>query len=492
MFPPCDKMGVPFYVWGGKISMRLKRVLCLVTLLCLLATAVPALASAKYYITVDITNQIVTVYKNGNTSDSGIVRQMICSTGKSGTPTPTGTYSLPKKRYSSERREWYYFSKYKCYAKWATRITGGILFHSVLYSASKAGPTRSSVNALGSKASHGCVRLRVDDAKWIAQNCPAGTRCKIYKSGKTDASLRKRLLKKSFSVGSETYAHFLGGSDDSSDELNLSKGSKGSKVTQLQKRLIALGFLDDSADGKFGPKTQTGVKRFQAAAGKNQTGKVNDALWASIFADDAPTGTYVTLSKGMTGPAVQVLQKALSQLKLYSGSVNGSYNSATVRAVKDFQTYNGYSVTGKANSALQKDVIKQAADVVEKFGDGDYRLVTGEKAIDVAKLTKAANLYAKSKTSSTKLAKLKKGTEVEVLSKTGGWARVTYDRQTGYIQTKYLKFSQGSKTVAAYEKAEDAEEAPQEEEKPQEEQEEPAKEETEPTLPSPEELIAAL
>ena len=63
-------------------SVPLKRMICLATLLCLLATAIPALgpgaeAAAKYYITVDITNQIVSVYKYGSISGSGVVRQMI-------------------------------------------------------------------------------------------------------------------------------------------------------------------------------------------------------------------------------------------------------------------------------------------------------------------------------------------------------------------------------------------------------------------------------
>ena len=436
--------------------MRLKRIICLTTLLCLLATAIPTVqASAKYYITVDITNQIVTVYKNGNTSESGIVRQMICSTGKSATPTPTGTYSLPSKRNSSERREWYYFPKYNCYAKWATRIVGGILFHSVLFSASKHGPTSSSVNALGGKASHGCVRLRVDDAKWVAQNCPAGTKCRVYKSGKTNSSLRKRLLKKSFSVGRETYAHFLGKSSDSdSTKISLSKGSNGAKVTQLQKRLNALGFLSGSADGKFGPETQTAVKRFQGAAGKSKTGKVNDSLWNAIFATDAPTGTYVTLSSGKSGPAVKALQQALADLKLYSGEANGSYNSDTVQAVKDFQDFFGYAVTGKANTTLQKDIFKQAADVKSRYGSGDYRLVKGDKTVSMAKLTKAAQMFAKAKTSAKKLVKLKAKTKVEVLSRTGSWSKVRYDHKTGYIQNKFLSFFQGTKTEASYEAVE--------------------------------------
>ena len=54
------------------------------------------------------------------------------------------------------------------------------MFHSVLYN-QKGGPvTQSSVNNLGSKASHGCVRLSVEDAKWLYQNCPKGTKVIVY------------------------------------------------------------------------------------------------------------------------------------------------------------------------------------------------------------------------------------------------------------------------------------------------------------------------
>ena len=54
-------------------------------------------------------------------------------------------------------------------------IVGGYLFHSVIYSS----PNNSSlqtgtVSALGRRASHGCVRLTVDDASWIYHNCPYG------------------------------------------------------------------------------------------------------------------------------------------------------------------------------------------------------------------------------------------------------------------------------------------------------------------------------
>ena len=96
---------------------------------------------------------------------------MICSTGMDQTPTPTGTYQSYGRMVQGE---WYYFEEFKCYAKWAYGIVGGILFHSVTYNVNQE-LNQISVNNLGKKASHGCIRLAVEDAQWIYDNCPLGT-----------------------------------------------------------------------------------------------------------------------------------------------------------------------------------------------------------------------------------------------------------------------------------------------------------------------------
>ena len=54
------------------------------------------------------------------------------------------------------------------------------MFHSVLYKEKDGPVTQSSVNNLGRKASHGCIRLSVEDAKWINQNCPSNTKIIVY------------------------------------------------------------------------------------------------------------------------------------------------------------------------------------------------------------------------------------------------------------------------------------------------------------------------
>lgn len=70
-----------------------------------------------------------------------------------------------------------YFKEFDCWAKYAWTIDGGIFFHSEIYSAKDDRTVRSNtIKQLGRKASHGCVRLYRDNAKWIFDNCPQAHR----------------------------------------------------------------------------------------------------------------------------------------------------------------------------------------------------------------------------------------------------------------------------------------------------------------------------
>lgn len=124
-----------------------------------------------YKYIIDVSDQRVYVYQWNGSNYNNLVGEMICSTGKKDTPTPLGTYQAAG---PTGTGEWYYFNTYTCYAKWATRIVGGILFHSVVYSKGKV-LNKTSVRKLGKRASHGCIRLKVEHAQWIYENCPPGT-----------------------------------------------------------------------------------------------------------------------------------------------------------------------------------------------------------------------------------------------------------------------------------------------------------------------------
>ena len=68
----------------------------------------------------------------------------------------------------------------------------------------------------------------------------------------------------------------------------LKKGDKNDDVRQLQKRLIALGYLSGSADGDFGSKTEKAVLTYQKAAGITATGECDYYTYKSLTSKDAP------------------------------------------------------------------------------------------------------------------------------------------------------------------------------------------------------------
>ena len=145
-----------------------------------------------YKIEVDVTNQIITVFmRDENNQYTDIAKQFICTTGKDETPTPTGSFSL-----NEMRRRFGYFSEFDCYAQYWVNVAGGIYFHSVLYSRPKEGYyTRSSYDQLGKQGSHGCIRMLVEDVRWMYYNCPAGTKGNIVRN-EPNEELRKSLLPK--------------------------------------------------------------------------------------------------------------------------------------------------------------------------------------------------------------------------------------------------------------------------------------------------------
>ncbi len=246
--------------------------------------------SNTYRIEVDITNQITTVYRR---SDRSIVRQMICSTGMNDY-TPRGTFRLEKTRETTDRRDWYYITKYRCYVKYATRIKGPILFHSLPYAEkSMDSIDEVALSELGTQASHGCIRLRWQDAMWISNNCPDGTEVTIYNSLARKNRLRQILLEQGYSEScGMNYKQFLY-SKTEGDGFTLGLGSSGKAVLALQQSLSEQGYLDGDITGTYDRATIVAIMLYQSESGFTVNGITDKALYQLIVGATADTSDYL-------------------------------------------------------------------------------------------------------------------------------------------------------------------------------------------------------
>lgn len=123
-------------------------------------------AAKPVWIKVSTAKQIVTVFD----ANDQIIESFVCSTGLNGadTETPTGTYKI------AERGESFFSQTYQQGAYYWTQFYGDYLFHSVPFDSNRVIEVAEAAK-LGTKASHGCVRLSIENAKWIYDNIPRGT-----------------------------------------------------------------------------------------------------------------------------------------------------------------------------------------------------------------------------------------------------------------------------------------------------------------------------
>lgn len=91
-----------------------------------------------------------------------------CSVGKPSTPTVRGQFGVGLRGRS-------FGHGYTAY--WWTQFHGDYLFHSILY---QEGTHQVLDGRLGEHVSAGCVRMRIEDAKWIYDNVPSSTKVAVY------------------------------------------------------------------------------------------------------------------------------------------------------------------------------------------------------------------------------------------------------------------------------------------------------------------------
>ncbi|WP_346708054.1 L,D-transpeptidase family protein [Massilistercora timonensis] len=126
-------------------------------------------SQTKWLILVDTKKNKVGIYY-GRKGDWEEKRSWDCTTGKASTPTPKGIFTVKARGLS------FGSSTYTCW--YYTQFYGDYLFHSVLYN--KGSKSSIQDGRLGMNLSHGCVRLKLSNAKWIYDNIPSKTKVVIY------------------------------------------------------------------------------------------------------------------------------------------------------------------------------------------------------------------------------------------------------------------------------------------------------------------------
>jgi peptidoglycan hydrolase-like protein with peptidoglycan-binding domain len=145
-------------------------------------------------------------------------------------------------------------------------------------------------------------------------------------------------------------------SDDAAATAVLAPGTEGTRVRELQQRLSQLAWLPETTTGKYDDATVAAVKGFQAKRGLDRTGVLDSRTWARLRSmTHVPTHDEMfnvqhpgkaLYESGDSGRDVRVVQARLKQIAWYFGDVTGSYDGATVTAVKGFQAKRAIPVTG--------------------------------------------------------------------------------------------------------------------------------------------------
>ncbi len=122
----------------------------------------------NFLINVDLSEQKVYIYYKNS-----LLKTFLCSSGKAETPTPVGNFKTTEKIYYS------YVARFEQAAYYWTRFYGSYLFHSVPYD-KEGNILIEELQKMGNPASHGCVRLYLEDAKWLYDNLPLGVSVNIH------------------------------------------------------------------------------------------------------------------------------------------------------------------------------------------------------------------------------------------------------------------------------------------------------------------------
>lgn len=123
-------------------------------------------SKTEYLMLVDIARQKLYIF-TGEKNNWSLARVFDCSTGLNTSPTTRGEFEL------TDRGNWFYSHRLASGAKYWIRFNGNYLFHTIPMDEQKNPLPGEDV--VGVRLSNGCVRLLVDDMRFIYDSIPDAT-----------------------------------------------------------------------------------------------------------------------------------------------------------------------------------------------------------------------------------------------------------------------------------------------------------------------------
>jgi N-acetylmuramoyl-L-alanine amidase len=157
------------------------------------------------------------------------------------------------------------------------------------------------------------------------------------------------------------------------EELPISRGDVGEAVSDVQRRLIALGqdTGPDGDKGAYGLGTDEAVERFQQARGLDIDGVCGAQTWSALVEAGYQLGDRLIYRRSpmLRGDDVYDLQRQLCALGFDAGRVDGIFGPDTEGALKDFQR----------NSAITTDGVcgRDALSTLRRLGDRTHGEASG-------------------------------------------------------------------------------------------------------------------
>ncbi len=368
----------------------------------------------KYTIVVDLTNKIVTIYeREGGNAYGSIARQSLCTIGAKDTETPTGSWRL-----NARRRRFGYFSEFDVYAQYWVNVIGGIYFHSILYTQPVEGYfTRTSFNNLGRASSHGCIRMLVEEVRWMYYNCPPGTLVVVTNNKAANPelieSLKPKISARDYKPEPDEYeAAKLAAPKGVARRGSVLQDSRGNFVASIEK-------------GEHFDIILSGYPKTKIRLSTGETGLLdNDRI---LFLDNSPETTVKVLS------AKSNIYARPSNVDDPVTTLEAGTEVVILESTKYFHRIDASGTGGYVlKSKVQSKSLAHDGEDIEALLDGDED--SEEISFSITRVhSEYGNLYNSPSNRYDPIAIFGEGTDLIVLGSTENFLKVSVGEHTGYI-----------------------------------------------------------